>query len=48
MLSEAEIFSTTILLLVAGNETTTNLIGNGMSSLLSTRTSCELLRTTRR
>src|SRR3990172_2392794 len=35
VLSEMEIFSTTILLLIAGNETTTNLIGNAMYSLLS-------------
>ena len=44
VLSEMEIFSTTILLLVAGNETTTNLIGNAMYSLLSHPDQMELLR----
>ena len=34
-LSEDEIFSTAILLLIAGNETTTNLIGNSMYALLT-------------
>jgi cytochrome P450 len=44
VLSEMEIFSTTILLLVAGNETTTNLIGNAMYSLLTHPDQLELLR----
>jgi len=33
-LSEDELYSTVVLLLIAGNETTTNLIGNGMLALL--------------
>jgi pimeloyl-[acyl-carrier protein] synthase len=33
-LSERELFATCVLLLVAGNETTTNLIGNGVIALL--------------
>ena len=33
-LSEDEIYSTILVLLVAGNETTTNLIGNGLNALL--------------
>ncbi|HSP98964.1 MAG TPA: cytochrome P450 [Candidatus Dormibacteraeota bacterium] len=33
-LSERELFATCVLLLVAGNETTTNLIGNGVVALL--------------
>src|SRR3972149_1726727 len=44
VLSEMEIFSTTILLLIAGNETTTNLIGNAVSSLLKHPDQLELLR----
>jgi cytochrome P450 len=44
VLSETEIFSTTILLLIAGNETTTNLIGNAMWSLLQNPDQLELLR----
>jgi cytochrome P450 len=44
VLSEVEIFSTTILLLIAGNETTTNLISNAMFSLLKNPSQLELLR----
>jgi len=44
VLSEQEIYSTTILLLVAGNETTTNLISNAMYSLLQNPDQLELLR----
>jgi cytochrome P450 len=44
VLSEQEIYSTTILLLIAGNETTTNLIGNAMQSLLENPDQMELLR----
>ena len=33
-LSEDELYSTAVLLLIAGNETTTNLIGNGLHALL--------------
>ncbi len=44
VLTEQEIFSTTILLLVAGNETTTNLISNAMFSLLQHPDQLELLR----
>lgn len=36
-LSEYELYSTTLLLFIAGHETTTNLIGNGMWSLLRNR-----------
>jgi cytochrome P450 len=44
VLSELEIFSTTILLLIAGNETTTNLIGNAMFTLLQNPEQLKLLR----
>jgi cytochrome P450 len=43
-LSTAEVFSTIILLLVAGNETTTNLIGNGLLALLRNPHQLALLR----
>ena len=43
-LSEAEMYSTLILLLVAGNETTTNLIGNGLLALLRHPDQYQLLR----
>ena len=43
-LSEAEMIVTLRLLLVAGNETTTNLIGNGMKALLEHPEQLELLR----
>lgn len=33
-LSEDELYSTAVLLMIAGNETTTNLIGNGLNALL--------------
>ncbi|MDP3768706.1 MAG: cytochrome P450, partial [Dehalococcoidia bacterium] len=44
VLSEEELLATCILLLAAGNETTTNLIGNGMLALLRNRDQLELLR----
>ncbi len=44
VLSEQEIYSTTILLLIAGNETTTNLIGTAMFSLLQNPDQLKLLR----
>jgi pimeloyl-[acyl-carrier protein] synthase len=44
VLSEDEIMATTILLLVAGNETTTHLIGNGTHALLNNRDQWDLLK----
>jgi len=44
VLSEDEIFSTTILLLIAGNETTTNLISNSMYALLTNPEQMKLLQ----
>src|SRR3970282_1371710 len=44
ILSEDEMLATAMLLLVAGNETTTNLIGNGMLSLLRNPEQMEKLR----
>jgi cytochrome P450 len=44
VLSEDEIFSTAILLLIAGNETTTNLIANSMNALLTNPAQMELLQ----
>ena len=43
-LSEAELLSTCVLLLIAGHETTTNLIGNGVHALLEHPTELERLR----
>jgi len=43
-LSEAELFGTCLLLLVAGNETTTNLVGNGVIALLRHPEQLERLR----
>ena len=43
-LSENELFATCVLLLVAGNETTTNLIGNGITALLRNPAQLEILR----
>ncbi len=43
-LSNAEVFGTLNLLLIAGNETTTNLIGNGMLALLRNPEQLEHLR----
>src|SRR5690606_10010785 len=37
LLTEDELIATCILLLIAGNETTTNLIGSGMYTLLNNR-----------
>src|SRR3970282_3035480 len=45
ILSEDEMLPTPMLLLVAGNETTTNLIGNGMLSLLRNPEQLDKLRT---
>ncbi len=42
--SEAELFSMCILLMMAGHETTTNLIGNGLLALLQNRDQLEKLR----
>jgi cytochrome P450 len=44
VLSEDEIFTTAILLLIAGNETTTHLIGNSTLALLRNPDQVELLR----
>jgi cytochrome P450 len=44
-LTENELVSTVFLLLFAGHETTTNLIGNGVLTLLADRDRWELLRT---
>jgi hypothetical protein len=44
VLTEEEIYSTTMLLLIAGNETTTHLIDNGMLALLKNPEQAELLR----
>ncbi|MEU4546102.1 cytochrome P450 family protein [Nonomuraea dietziae] len=43
-LSEREVLSTLALLLIAGHETTVNLIGNGMLALLRNRDQLDLLR----
>jgi len=46
VLSEDEIFATCILLLIAGNETTTNLIGTSMLALFRNPDQMQLLRDT--
>ncbi|MDQ2784713.1 MAG: cytochrome P450 [Chloroflexota bacterium] len=43
-LTEAELFANCVLLLWAGHETTTNLIGNGLLALLRHPDQCDLLR----
>jgi pimeloyl-[acyl-carrier protein] synthase len=43
-LTTAELFATCVLLLVAGNETTTNLIGNGVIALLQHPQQLDILR----
>ncbi|GAB4210492.1 MAG: cytochrome P450 [Roseiflexaceae bacterium] len=43
-LSEEELFSMVVLLVIAGHETTVNLIGNGMLALLTNPEQLELLR----
>src|SRR5690606_19373041 len=44
LLTEDELIATCILLLIAGNETTTNLIGSGMYTLLNNRDQLEMLQ----
>lgn len=43
-LSENEMIANSILILIAGHETTVNLIGNGMNYLLRDKSTCERLR----
>jgi pimeloyl-[acyl-carrier protein] synthase len=43
-LADADVISTCIFLFIAGHETTTNLIGNGLLALLENRDQLELLR----
>jgi cytochrome P450 len=43
-LTESELFANCVLLMIAGHETTTNLIGNGVLALLRNPTQPELLR----